>query len=131
MAFVWKFGAGLSKLHSTLPMELFEKKFDLNFFSFSDTLRRYFGVLPTKRQCRQKCNLRIQRNIWRVVFEKNVFSSFSDIGEFTSIFCQQFFLRFPKVQFSYTGDHLREITFFGKSLFSVHFRTMREQFLVF
>ena len=47
-------------------------------FSFSDTLRRYFGVLPIKWQCRQKCNLRIQRNIWRVVFEEKVFSSFSD-----------------------------------------------------
>ena len=55
------------------------KSFYWTFFSFSDTLRRYFGVLPTKWQCRQKRNLRIQRNIWRVVFEEKVFSSFSDI----------------------------------------------------
>ena len=54
------------------------KSFYWTFFSFSDTLRRYFGVLPIKWQCRQKCNLRIQRNIWRVVFEEKVFSSFSD-----------------------------------------------------
>ena len=70
------------------------------FFSFSDTLRRYFGVLPINWQCRQKCNLRIQRSILRVVFEKIVFSSFSDIEwKYFDLLSNSFSWSFQKCNF--------------------------------
>ena len=132
MAFVWKFGAGLSKLHSTFPRELFEKKFNLNFFSFSDTLQGYFGILPKKWRTRQKCNLRIQRNICRVVFEKNVFSSFSDIEwKYFDLLSNSFSWGFQKCNLRIHMINLGKICFFGRSIIFNPFRTLREYFLVF
>ena len=46
-------------------------------------------------------------------------------------FVKQFFVRFSKVQSSDTDDHLGENVFSGKTIFFVHFRTLREHFLVF
>ena len=129
MAFVWKFDAGLSKLHSTFPMELFEKKFNLNFFSFSDTLRRYFGILPKKWQSRQKCNLRIHRNTWRVVFEKNVFSSFPDIERnYFNLLSKSFSWEIQKCNLRIHMINLGKIPFSGKSKIFNLFLTLRENF---
>ena len=129
---VWKYGAGLSKLHSTFPMELFEEMFNLNFFPYSDTARKYFGVLPKQWRTRQKCNLRIQRNIWRVVFEKNVFSSFSDIEwKYFDLLSNSFSWGFQKCNLRIHMIKLVKICFFGRSIIFNHFRTLREYVLVF
>ena len=95
------------------------KNFYWTFFSIPDTLRRYFGVLSTKWQCRQKRNLRIQRNIWRVVFEETVFSSFSDIEwQFFDLLSTIFREVFKSAIFVYRWS-LRGNSFFLEKVYSL------------
>ena len=100
------------------------------FFSFSDTLRTYSGILPKKWQSRQKCNLRIQRNIWRVVFEETVFSSFSDIEwQFFDLLSTIFREVFKSAIFVYRWS-LRGNYFFCKKYIFCSFSDIARTFFV-
>ena len=130
MAFVWKFGAGLSKLHSTFPVELFEKKFILNFFFIFGHFARIFWHSAKKVAESSKKQSAYPEKLLVSCFWEKCFLILSGhwVKTFPS-FVKQFFMWFSKVQFSYTDDHLGEITFFEKKIFFVHFRTLREHFL--
>ena len=132
MAFVWKFGAGLSKLHSTFPLQLFDEKFILNFFFNFGHIAKIFRCSANKvAVSSQTQSAYPEKHLASCFWEKCFLIVFWHWVKIFRSFVEQFFVKFSKVQCSYTGDHLGETTFFAKSIFFVHFRTLREHFLVF